>query len=285
MDGIPVKSIVGAVIGVFIAIVAFANIYSVNQSERAVTFRNGAVTGVADAGLHIKVPFIDDYERVSLQNNLVRWEKLEGYSHDQQPAHYMISVNWQIRSDKVVDAQVKYGGQKGVLSRIVTPAVLKNSKIAIGTFTAQTSIQERGKLNAEVQKLIEQAVDGTPAQITAVNIEDIKFLPEYENSINARMIAEVDVQTETQKLAKEKVLAQQAVAKAQGAADATLAQKKADALGIQLVGEAQAKAIEARGKAIANNPLLIELTKSEKWNGALPTTMLPGGATPMINIK
>lgn len=274
------------IIGVFLLLmISWSSVYTVNQSERAVTFQNGAVTGVANAGLHFKMPIIDDYSRVTLQNTLVRWDKLEGYSHDQQPAHYMISVNWQIRPDKVVDAEVTYGGADGVLKRVITPNVLKWSKVAIGTFTAQTSIQERGKLNAEVQKLIEAAVEGTPAQVTAVNIEDIKFLPEYEKSINDRMVAEVAVQTEQQHLAQEKVLAAIKVTQAQGRADSSLAQKKADAEGIRLVGEAEAKAIEAKSKALASNPLIVEWTKAEKWNGVLPTTMVPNGATPFVSVK
>jgi hypothetical protein len=29
----------------------------------------------------------------------------------------------------------------------------------------------------------------------------------------------------------------------------------------------------------------VELTKAERWNGVLPTTVLPNGALPFIDIK
>jgi hypothetical protein len=49
-------------------------------------------------------------------------------------------------------------------------------------------------------------------------------------------------------------------------------------------GEAEAAAIEARGRAIANNPLLIDLTRAERWDGKLPVTMLPGGTVPFLEV-
>jgi hypothetical protein len=52
-----------------------------------------------------------------------------------------------------------------------------------------------------------------------------------------------------------------------------------------LQGDAEAHAINARGKALRDNPSLVELVQAEKWNGVLPTTMVPGSAVPFINVK
>jgi regulator of protease activity HflC (stomatin/prohibitin superfamily) len=46
---------------------------------------------------------------------------------------------------------------------------------------------------------------------------------------------------------------------------------------------AEASAIKSRAEALAQNQNLIELTKAEKWNGQLPTTMLPNGTLPFFN--
>jgi len=48
-------------------------------------------------------------------------------------------------------------------------------------------------------------------------------------------------------------------------------------------GEAEASAIKARAEALAQNQNLIELTKAERWDGKLPTTMIPGSAVPFIS--
>ncbi|WP_281353338.1 hypothetical protein [Jiella pacifica] len=41
--------------------------------------------------------------------------------------------------------------------------------------------------------------------------------------------------------------------------------------------------IDARGKALRDNPQVVELIRAERWNGQLPTTMVPGGTIPFVN--
>lgn len=274
------------VVGLLSVFTMLGSFYTIDQRELGVILRNGAVTGIATPGLNFKLPWIDKVVDVSLENRLWRpKEKLEGYSHDQQAAHYVISVNWQIDPTKVQTVYTSFGGEAGVEARVVTPAVLKHSKIVIGTFTAQTSIRERGKVNTRILEALHDAVEGTPVQITEVNVEDIKFSAEYEKSINDRMIAEVRVETERQNLNKEKVLAEIVVTKAQAAADSKLADAKAVAQAISLQGNAEAEAITVKGKALRDNPAVIELAKADKWNGVLPSTMVPGAATPILNVQ
>jgi regulator of protease activity HflC (stomatin/prohibitin superfamily) len=274
-------------IGVFLVLVistAFGSFYTVDQTERAVLLRNGAIVSTEQPGLHFKLPFIESVEKIIVTNKVVRWEKLEGYSHDQQSSHYMISVNYSIKPDRVADVYAGYGNAENVVARIITPNVLKHSKTVIGTFTAQTSIQDRGRLNNEITKAVQAATEGSPLLITNVNVEDIQFSAEYNASINKRMTAEVEVQTLTQNLAKEKVSAQITVTKATAEAESKLAVATAEAKGKVIVGEAEAKAIEAKGKALGLNPNYVAMITAEAWNGVLPVTMLPGGAVPMINL-
>ena len=118
-----------------------------------------------------------------------------------------------------------------------------------------------------------------------MQIEDIDFSRAYEQSVEDRMKAEVEVQTQKQNLEKEKITAEIAVTKAQAIADSTLAQAKAEAEAVILKGEAEAKAITAKTKALQANSALVELTKAEKWDGKLPATVLPNSALPFIDVK
>ena len=67
-------------------------------------------------------------------------------------------------------------------------------------------------------------------------------------------------------------------------ADIRVIQANAEAQSLKLKGDAEASAIDARGKALRDNPALVALVAAEKWNGILPTTMVPGGTTPFITI-
>ena len=82
---------------------------------------------------------------------------------------------------------------------------------------------------------------------------------------------------------REKVQAEIVVTKAQ--ADAVKARAEAEAEAIRVRGEAEATAIRARGDALRANADLVALTAAEKWNGQLPTTMVPGAAVPFVHVK
>ncbi len=135
-----------------------------------------------------------------------------------------------------------------------------------------------------------------PVIVDSVQIENIDFSDAYEASIEQRMLAEVEVQKLRQNAEREKVQAEITVtqanahadarrADAQAQADAVRLQAQADAEAIRLRGDAEALAIKARGDALKDNAGLVSLTQAEKWDGKLPTTMLPDGAVPMLDLR
>ncbi len=155
--------------------------------------------------------------------------------------------------------------------------------IAVGRFTAVSAIQERSRLNAEIMAAISESVRG-PVIIESVQIENIDFSDAYEQSIEARMLAEVEVQKLRQNAEREKVQAEITVTQAKAQADAVRATAEAEADAIRIRGEAEAEAIKARGDALRDNPGLVALTQAERWNGQLPQTMLPDSGVPMLNL-
>lgn len=124
-----------------------------------------------------------------------------------------------------------------------------------------------------------------PVIIDSIQIENLDFSDAYERSIEDRMKAEVQVKTREQMLATEKVQADIRVTQANAEAEAKIAQAKADAEATRLRGEAEAEAIKARAAALASNQNLVELTKAERWDGKLPTTMIPDSAIPFLGSK
>jgi uncharacterized membrane protein YqiK len=88
------------------------------------------------------------------------------------------------------------------------------------------------------------------------------------------MLAEVEVQKVKQNWEREKVQA-----------DIVETKAGAEATAIRLKGQAEADAINARGKALRDNPSLVGLVQAEKWDGKLPTTMIPNSALPIFNMK
>lgn len=283
----------GIVFGAFAGIAAlfgltimFGSWYTIDQTERGVLLRNGAVAGTAQPGLGFKMPIIDGVVKIGVQTATYTWDKMNSYSFDQQPADLKISVTLRASPDKVSDLYSRFGGLQAAVNQVVSPTVNQQVKIVFGRYTAVRAIQERGALNGAIKDAITAALKDDPMiTIESVQLENIEFSHAYLQSIEQRMLAEVEVQKLQQNAEREKVQAQIAVTQATGRANAVRAEAQAAADAIKLRGDAEASAIQARGKALGDNPHLVTLVQAEKWNGVLPVTMIPGGAVPMLALS
>ncbi|PZP57295.1 MAG: Band 7 protein [Delftia acidovorans] len=280
--------LLAAFVGVFIFLagvsVVFGSWYTVDEGERGVLTRNGAVVGTAAPGLGFKMPIIDGVDKVSVRTEIITFDKMGAYSRDQQPAEMRVSVNYRIVPDSVKDVYTVYGSAEGLAERLIRPRVFEELKTVFGQFTAVSAIQEREKLNTLVREAVGKSVSG-PVVVEGVQIENIDFSDAYEASIEQRMLAEVEVQKLRQNAEREKVQAEITVTQARAKADAVRAAAEAEAEAIRLRGDAEAAAIKARGDALRENPGLVDLTQAERWDGKLPQTMVPGGSVPMIGVK
>ena len=282
------KSVIGiggaVVVGLMAITVVGGSWYTVDQGERGVVLRNGAITGTAEPGLGFKMPIIDRVVDIDVRTQAKVYENVLAYSRDQQTAGLTLSVNYRVPAEQVTEVYENYGSVESLAARVLDRQVYDEAKNVFGQFNAVTAIQDRSRLVAEVQAAIQEAVMG-PIIIDSVQIENIDFDDSYERAIAARMEAEVEVQRIRQNAEREKVTAEITVIQAQAAADAKLAQAQADAEAIRLRGDAEADAIRARGDALRENPNLIGLVQAERWNGQLPTTMLPESTVPFMSMN
>lgn len=259
--------LLGALIAVY---VLFASWYTVDQGERAVVLRFGAIVGESGPGPHLKVPFIDSVRKITVQNQTRRYQNVEAYSRDQQPANMTISVTYVVSDPSAVYEQ--YGDLEGAVMRLIDPRVLSGTKSIFGTYDAVRAIQERAELNRDFNDIVAAAIT-MPINVISVQIENIDFSEAYEQSVEQRMLAQVEIQRREQNLRTTEVEAQIARTRAEGEAEA-----------IRLRGEAEAAAIRARADALRANADLVQLQAVEKWDGKLPTTMVPGSALPFLNM-
>lgn len=282
------------VVGVIGLSTLFGSFYTVEQGERGIVTRFGAVSSVEQPGLHYKWPFVESSHFLNVRTNTSRWE-LNTYSSDQQPAKLVVSINWHINEHAVEETYNNYKTEEAVEQRVVGPRAAKVVKDVFGQYTAKDSIQQRVRLGAQIEDAARKAF-GSDLTVESIQVENIDFSAAYENAVEARMLAEVEVAKLQQREASETVAARITVIQAKARADSGLAQQEAEAKGVlvkaqaqasatRLAGEAEAAAIKAKGEALSKNPSLVELTKAERWNGALPTTMLPNSAVPFIEAK
>lgn len=282
----PFKVIPAAVVTIFVLFLAGGSFFQVDEGERAVVVNQGKISTVAGPGFHWKMPFLSDAHVISTRTQALEFAEEPVYTADRQTANVTFSVNYAAvpTDQEIVTLYREFQTLDGFESRALKRQVREQIKNVFGTFTADTAIRERGRLNTEVAKAISDLGAGL-VKIEGVNIENINFSDAVERAAEDRAQAEMLVQTEKQKLEREKVLAQIAVTQAQATADSQLATARANAEAVRLNGEAEAAAIKAKSDALAQSPALVELTKAERWDGKLPTTFVPGSAVPFLNVK
>jgi regulator of protease activity HflC (stomatin/prohibitin superfamily) len=277
------RSVLVAAVLFFIIGLVFGGFYTVAPGERGVLIRLGSIVRISEPGLHFKIPYVDRVQPISVQTHVMRLDKVESYSKDQQPADMRISVNWEIPPSAVAEVVAEFGNEQQMVDRLISPRVHSEFKVVFGQFTAATAIQERGKLTIDATAALQRAVQG-PVRIVSLQIENIDFSDAYEKSIEQRMLAEVEVQRLRQNAEREKVQAEITVTVARANADAVRQKAMADAEAIKLRGNAEAEVIRARGAALKETPGLVDLAAVERWNGVLPTQMIPGGSLPFIEL-
>lgn len=258
--------------GLLLVYLVFSSWYIVNQGERAVVLRLGATVGEAGPGPHFKVPWIDSVRKITVQNQNKQYRNLEAYSRDQQPANLTVSVTYVVSNPSAVYEQ--YGDLEGAVMRLIDPRLTAGVKTIFGQYDAVRAIQERAALNNDFGAAVTSAIDDGPITIISVQIENIDFSDAYEQSVEQRMLAQVEIQRREQNLRTTEVEAQIARTRAEGEAEA-----------IRLRGEAEGAAIRARADALRANADLVQLQAVEKWDGKLPTTMVPSTALPFINLQ
>ena len=230
------------------------SMYTVDQGERGVVLHYGEVSKVAEPGLHFKMPYIDRVVRIPVRTTTGSMKDVFAYSSDQQPAHITLSVTFSIAEDGVEALYTQFG-----------------------------KTEHREELNNRSKDAIVNALAKYPyLRIASVQIENVDFSDAYEQTIEDRMKAEVEVERYKQNLERERIEAQIAATRAQGLADAQIKAAEAEAKAIELRSKAEADSINTKGEALRKNPEIIRLMQAERWNGVLPRTMLPGGTVPML---
>lgn len=190
---------------------------------------------------------------------------------------YHIGVAYKVNPTKVATVFQTY--RKGVDE--ITDSDLQQ-KIADSLNRLASRMTTDKFIDGGKSDLLTQALGMIQAEMTPVGIEVISLSyvgkPEYPPtviaSINAKVTAnQVTLQRE-QEIKQSEAEAEKERAKARGESDSA-----------RIRAQGEADAIKLRGEALAANPNVIQLDAIAKWNGVMPTTMVPGASVPFVPVK
>ena len=284
----------GAVV-FFIFSLIFANVYIVDQGEKAVVTNFGEISKTWSAGFHVKIPFVQSVKRYSVrvQKTVFGDEDrvLSAYSNDQQIIeNYSIAITWNYDPTRIEDVYKYFGtsDDESVFQTVVSPTIQQTSKTIFGQFTAQTIVQDRAKLDNALEYRIKEQLSKYPIQIISVQIIDINFSKTYENVIEQTAQKKQEIEKSRNELKRIEIETQQQVAKAEAENKAIKLKADAEAYQISIKAKAESDAIKLKAEALKANKDLVDLKLAEKWNGTVPQTVVVNdgkSVLPLLNIE
>lgn len=283
--GVVVKLMMWVLLGFFTFGLVMGSFYTIDEGERGVVLTYGKFEKIAGAGLHFKIPMVNTVVKIPVRTTTGTLENVLAYSSDQQPADITVSITLAVSESGVDKLYEQFKNLDKAYQLAVVPLVKQELKTVFGQYTALRAVQQREKLNMDVEAAVAKILQPYPYLILrGVQIENIDYSKAYEQTIEDRMKAEVEVERYKQNLEREKVEAQIAITRAEAEAAAKVKAAEGEAKAITLRAQAEAQAIREKSEALKANPNIISLMQAEKWNGQLPNTMLPNGAVPMLTM-
>jgi regulator of protease activity HflC (stomatin/prohibitin superfamily) len=248
----------GFIVVLVLIILALASVYTVPAGYVGVITRFNAVIGVANPGLGFKIPFVDQIVDMSVQTQKDEVDA-SAMSENLQVVTSKIAINYHLDGTKAASVYQNIGTDYADV--IVAPAVQNTFKAVTAQYTAEQLITNREEVRAKAEEELTARLAPYNIIVENFNIVNFDFSSEYQAAIEAKQVAEQQVQTSQQKLAQAKIDAETVVAQAQGQADAQAALKDSGSL----------------------TPEYLEYLFLTKWDGKLPSVM--GGATPVFNLN
>lgn len=257
------KGIVGLIGGallIFILVIAATSgTYVVDPGHRGVEVTLGRVSPVfKPEGFGFKLPFVT---RISQQVIRQQTSKMvaDCYSSDLQQVKIDVRVLYRVPQSSVVSIFRDYSGTP--FESLIKPRVAEALNEITARRSAELIVQKREEVKSQALESARKKI-GDVLVIEDIVLEDINLTKALENAIEAKMVQE-------QEAARSRFAQQQA-------------QTEASTVVIKAKGEAES--IILRGRALQENPSVLELQIIERWDGITPLVVGPGatGANMML---
>ena len=163
------------------------------------------------------MPWIDTVRKITVQNQnkpLYARSRLTRATSSRPIS--TVSVSFVASDPSAVYEQ--YGDLEGAIARLIDPRVMSGVKTIFGQYDAVARDSGARRSEHRHRDAITSAITG-PISIISVQVENIDFSEAYEQSVEQRMLAQVEIQRREQNLRTMEVEAQIARTRAEGEAE------------------------------------------------------------------
>jgi regulator of protease activity HflC (stomatin/prohibitin superfamily) len=256
------------VVLLLLCIVVWSTFAIVPAGSRGVVLWWGSVEKrIMDEGLNFKVPLAETVIKVDVRVQPHPFREIDASSKEYQIVKMTGMMNFHIDPAFVNDLYQKVG--LDFADKVIDPAFNDFVKEVVPTYPIGEILPKREDIRQTAMKKLGDNLSRYHIIVDDIYFANIRFSPEYERAIEAKQVAQQQVETQKQVLAQREIEAQQKVATAKG-----------DAESIFVVAQEQAKANEILAQSLT--PILVSYKSIERWNGVVP--QVSGGAVPFIEL-
>ena len=222
---------------------------------------------VMGEGLNFKVPMAERVIKVDVRVQPHPFKEIDAASKEYQMVKLTGMMNFHIDPSYVNDLYQKVG--LDFANKVIDPAFNDFVKEVVPIYQITEILPIREDIRKRAMTKLGENLARYHIVVDDIYFANIRFSPEYEKAVEAKQVAQQQVETQRQVLFQREIEAQQKVATAKGEAES-----------ISVVAQGQAKANEALSRSIS--PILVQYKSIEKWNGILP--QVSGGGIPLIDL-
>jgi len=262
------KTVTMLILLIILLIVVWGTFVIVPAGHRGVVLLWGSVEKrIMGEGLNFKAPFAERVIKVDVRVQPHPFKEIDASSKEYQMVKMTGMMNFHIDPSFVNDLYQKVG--LDFAEKVIDPAFNDFVKEVVPTYPIGEILPKREEIRKRAMTKLGDNLSRYHIIVDDIYFASIRFSPEYEGAIEAKQVAQQQVETQKQVLAQREIEAQQKVATAKGEAESIL-----------VVAQGQARANDALSRSIS--PILVQYKSIEKWNGILP--QVSGGAVPFINL-
>ena len=262
------RTILILIVLLILFIVSWGSFAIVPAGHRGVVLLWGSVEKrIMGEGLNFKVPIAERVIKVDVKVQPHPFKEIDASSKEYQMVKMTGMMNFHIDPAYVNDLYQKVG--LDFADKVIDPAFNDFVKEVVPTYPIGEILPKREEIRQRAMKKLGDNLSRYHIIVDDIYFANIRFSPEYERAIEAKQVAQQQVETQKQVLAQREIEAQQKVATAKGEAESIL-----------VVAQGQAKANDALSRSISS--ILVQYKSVEKWNGILP--QVSGGAVPFIDL-
>lgn len=170
-------------------------------------------------GFHFKLPFVSEIQTLSIQQQSLVLEDLDGSSSEGNNIFLDTQLTYSLKPAEAVDFYINYNTIENFQANFLSNIVQTEAKGVLVRRNLQKTIAERERIDNEIEEAVFTALEGYP-QIAPkrVQVQDLDFAQGVIDALEQKEVAQQKAQEATYKLEEAKKLAEAAIAKAEGQA-------------------------------------------------------------------